>query len=367
MPAAAWSGRPDAMAAEKGKVVRDAFLLQARACDELGSPFTARVCRLLADRLTAGTAAGERALGWQGDPTNAGDNLPLRFCGALNHLAVTGRDAELASAYPPVNPEADDESIWRAIFGALERHPVETVRFLDSAPQTNEVRRSAALLPAWSWLADRFGLPLVVSEVGASAGLNLHAERYHLRTPGFSLGDTASQVTLSPDWKGESPPVEGPVVAERLGCDLSPLDTSTRPGRERLLAYVWPDQRDRVERIAAAIGLAARDGLLVERADAADWLERRLASPRTGAVHVVQHTIAWQYFPAAVKARGEALLAQAGGKATTDAPLARIAMEADGKGPGAGLSMTLWPGGWTFALGRADFHGRWVDWRNPQG
>ena len=31
--------------------VRSAFLMQAEACEKLGSPFTAKVCRLLAERL----------------------------------------------------------------------------------------------------------------------------------------------------------------------------------------------------------------------------------------------------------------------------------------------------------------------------
>ena len=40
-------------------------------------------------------------------------------------------------------------------------------------------------------------------------------------------------------------------------------------------------------------------------------------------------------------------------------------MEADGLSPGAALTLTLWPGGETIPLGRADFHGRWVDWTAP--
>jgi hypothetical protein len=37
-------------------------------------------------------------------------------------------------------------------------------------------------------------------------------------------------------------------------------------------------------------------------------------------------------------------------------------MEADG-GRGAALRLTTWPGGRTEALGRVDFHGRWLRWR----
>jgi hypothetical protein len=30
---------------------------------------------------------------------------------------------------------------------------------------------------------------------------------------------------------------------------------------------------------------------------------------------------------------------------------------------GAAMTMRLWPSGHTFNLGRADFHGRWIEWR----
>ena len=90
-----------------------------------------------------------------------------------------------------------------------------------------------------------------------------------------------------------------------------------------------------------------------------------MASPLPGHLHLIFHTVAWQYFPAATKERGEALLAAAGARATHEAPLARLAMEADGTTPGAALTLTLWPGGRVIALGRVDFHGRWVDWQAP--
>ena len=97
-----------------------------------------------------------------------------------------------------------------------------------------------------------------------------------------------------------------------------------------------------------------------------DWLAQRLAQPQPGALHLVFHTVAWQYFPAATQARGAALLAAAGACATADAPLARLAMEGDSTGlPGAALTLDLWPGGQRIALGRVDFHGRWVDWQAP--
>jgi hypothetical protein len=352
---------------DRDEIVRKAFTIQADACESLGSPFTARVCRLVAERLTDQTEIGARVFGWPGDMGPGADSVPLRLCGALNHLVITGRDTGLAAVYPPHTIDASDQQLWAEIERALVEHAEAISRFLNSAPQTNEVRRSAVLLPGWCWLAKRFGLPLVISEVGASAGLNLFADRFRLKTDGFLRGDPESAVLLQPKWHGELPPDAMPAVIDRRGCDLAPIDPADRTDRERLLSYVWPDQRHRVERTEAAITIFSREsnGALVDRQDAADWLEHRLAAAYENAIHVVQHTIAWQYFPEAVKARGKALLAGAGAHATETHPLATLSLEADGQNPGAAISLTVWPGGETHSLGRADYHGRWVEWRNP--
>ena len=135
----------------------------------------------------------------------------------------------------------------------------------------------------------------------------------------------------------------------------------------RLFSYIWADQQDRLDRTAAALQMATESGLKVEKADAIDWLRKRLATPRPGMTHVIYHTIAWQYLPPALKAEGEALIADAGTRATEAAPLARLQLEADGKPEGAAILLTLWPTGETREIGRADFHGRWVKWVGWEG
>jgi hypothetical protein len=57
------------------------------------------------------------------------------------------------------------------------------------------------------------------------------------------------------------------------------------------------------------------------------------------------------------------LIEAAGEAATTEAPLAWFGMENDGDVRGAALTLGLWPSNLTFDLGRADFHGRWIEWR----
>ena len=85
--------------------VRQAFLDQAQYCDALGSPFTARVCRLFAQRLAPGGAVADTILNWSGDPSSKADSVPLRIAGCLHALVLEGRDAALAAAYPPTATE----------------------------------------------------------------------------------------------------------------------------------------------------------------------------------------------------------------------------------------------------------------------
>ena len=87
----------------------------------MGSPFTARLCRLLAERLAPGDPVSDRVLGWPGDPSHRADALPLRLAGALHGLVVEGRDAGLAAVYPPHHAAADDDALWAAVDRRLRR------------------------------------------------------------------------------------------------------------------------------------------------------------------------------------------------------------------------------------------------------
>lgn len=358
---------PDGLAtaapADKAAMVRAAFLGQADSCAGLGSPLTARLCRLCAERLGPEGAVGAAVLGWAGEPSSSGDSVPLRLMGGLHALVLGGADPVLAEAYAAA-ASLPDGHLWAVVSGALDRHPAHLLHWLQSAPQTNEVRRSAVLIAAGHWLAARFGLPLVLSELGASAGLNLLWDRWRLETPAGPLGPAGAPVVLAPEWRGAPPTAAVPEVAERAGADLNPLDPVA--DRLRLLSYIWADQSDRLARTRAALDVAAANRPPVARADAVDWLAERLATPRPGQLHLVCHTIAWQYFPAAAQARGEALLARHGARATPQAPLARLGMEADASGlPGAAMVLDLWPGALRIPLGRVDFHGRWIGWQAP--
>jgi hypothetical protein len=118
-----------------------------------------------------------------------------------------------------------------------------------------------------------------------------------------------------------------------------------------------------VARAAAAIALAQRYPPPIDRADAADWVEA-LVSPVAGSVAVVFHSIAFQYFPVATKARIADHLA--GLTAHADAPVAWLRYEMDDASTPQlpTLRLTLWQGGAPseHLLARAHPHGAFVQW-----
>jgi hypothetical protein len=331
--------------------VRAAFAAQGLACEALGSPFMGRLMPLIGARLQPGTAVTDRILNWPGDTSPAGDSVPLRLAGALHALQIKG--LALSEVYPP-NTVSDDR-LWQAVDAALRDHDAHILSWLDSPPQTNEVRRAAVLLPALAEAARGHDGPVELLELGTSAGLNLRFDRFRLDLPGGGLGPETSTVRIAPDWTGPLPSGPLPDVLSRRGVDLNPLDGAKDEDRLRLLAYLWPDQPLRRRLTEAAIGVASEVAAEITQGDAGEWLEAVLARPAPDRLRIVFHTVAWQYFPDATKARALAAMSR------TSSPLVQIAMEADG-GDGAAITLTRWPSSAKATLGRASFHGLWVRW-----
>lgn len=360
--------KPDAdkqpSSADKEARVRQAFRLQAEWCRNLGSPFTGLLCALAAERLDRSTLIGEAILNWQGDPDSKADSVPLRFAGALNGLVRKGLLPELRRLYPP-NPMPDGDALWPRVREALAAAEANIKPWLALAPQTNEVGRASILYAGLCWLAARYPLPMRLYEVGASAGLNLNLDRYAYRFGEDVFGSAGAALFLTPEWQGASPPNLTPRVVSRAGCDLSPLAATAPRDRERLLAYVWPDQAQRVKRLTSALAIAAHHPVKVERSDAAPWVERNVTmTPAWGEQQVLFHSIAFQYFPKDGQQRITAHMERAGALATRDAPLSWLRFEVDPELDKAfSLRLRLWPSGEDHLLALGDPHGSWVKWQ----
>jgi hypothetical protein len=343
------------------KEVREAFAAQAKWCATLGSPLTAALVEGLGQRLDRSSEVGRTVLDWQGPPDALGDSVPLRLAGALHGLVRSGQATDLAKAYPPHDLPAPDQ-LMALVLDAVQVHGTQIMAWLEFAPQTNEVARSAALYSGMMQIAGQTGLPLALHEVGASAGLNMNMDRYGYQLGGQVFGKSDSGVTLNPDWRGATPGGAEPVVHSRRGCDRNPIDVSDPVQFERLISYVWPDQQDRLARITAACELAQRHPLKIDKMDAADWVDEMFAVPAVkGVVRVLYHSIAFQYFPDDSKKRITDRMAHAGAEATDEAPVAWLAYELGIEGRPA-LTLRMWPGGGEQLLAMGDAHVRDMEW-----
>ncbi|MDX2225003.1 MAG: DUF2332 domain-containing protein [Rhodospirillaceae bacterium] len=338
------------------------FAMQAKACaKDNASPTSAAILNGCAGALAGAHPFKQILAGWHDHRPMAA--VPLRVLGALHRLALDGAAPGLAALMPSAGGTANPERAWAAAEPAIAAHAPFIAAYLTRAPQTNEVGRSAMLLGGFLEIAATARLPLRLLEIGASAGLNLCWDRYRVRSDVFSWGDPAAPLALATEWHGPAPPLNAAVaVAAREACDRDPLDVTNPDDVRRMESYVWCDQLDRLRRLRTAVAIARQTPFSLDRADAGDWLARKLADPAPGAATVVFHSVMWQYMDAATQARIAGLIGAAGARATPAAPIAWLAMEPSDLKSYPTVTLTMWPGGDRRTLGTVHFHGAWARW-----
>ncbi|MBX3563481.1 MAG: DUF2332 domain-containing protein [Sphingomonas sp.] len=336
---------------------REAYRLQHHYCTAMGAPITARICLALADCLSRDSRTGARALDWEGEPTKAA--LPLRTVGGLHSLALRG--VALVDVFD--GTITDPEAVKAALSAALSAHDGELYPWLDGPPQTNEAGRSGALMCGLIEVSRRFGQPLEILEIGSSAGLNLLIDRYRFDLGGTTVGPEDAPVTIRPEWRGPVPPRVPVRFASVRGCDQAIVDVRDAAAAERLRAYVWADNPERQARMTGAIAMIAAQPVQLEEADAAEWLEARLAEPQAeGVTRVLMHSVVWQYLPAQTQAKITGMMEEAGAAATADKPLAWVEMEPDRTLHRQEVRVRTWPDGAPGVMVAASqAHGAWVE------
>lgn len=340
--------------------VEHAFRRQADACRRMGSDLYSRLLEVAAADIAAGGPTAALMSTWTGNPYR--EALALRLMGGVHDLVLDGRAPDLARHYPSVGGSPAWPGCAEAFLGAVDDHPDHLQPWIDRPVQTNEPARSALLLGGYLTLARRTGLPLRILEVGASAGLNLLFDRYRYDLRTGTWGDPASPVLIRSDWRGAPPPLDFPLaVAARAGCDRSPLDARDPAAARRAVAYVWPDQPERLERLRGALDVAAAGPPDLAEADAGVWLADRLLPLPAGIVTVVVHTVVWQYLDPAAQQRVATAIAAGAAAASDGAPLAWLRLEPKPK-VGFPLELTTWPGGDERVLAACHAHGAWADW-----
>ena len=337
------------------------FEEQAGWNDQLGSPFTAALCRQMAKDFKARGPVFDLCKDWSGNPRK--DALALRIAGALHHAVLTGSDDVLASAYPEKRPNWSMDEVWPRAVHWLAANLDHVRLFIQSPPQTNETRRSIALLPGFLRLAAHYDMPMDLLELGASAGLNQNWDRFNYQTDEWSR-EGASDVTIATEWDGEPPQYLSarPEIRSRAACDIRPLDVSDPAEALKLKCYTWADQFERLTRLDAAIKLAVETGIHVDPANAADWLEQKIANRPSDGLTVIYHSVYLIYPPRDEIARTMEIIRSAGEQATASNPLAWLCYESealfggDRTSPNMQTRLQSWPGGEVSLLNTSDGH-----------
>ncbi len=327
------------------------------------APFSARVLertRLWLER-DAQALAALAAI----DPDPLAAAVSLRWLAALHHLALRGLQP-WAGLWPPAAGPTSDETLDAAIAAAWQQQNQHLRKALSGPPQTNEVQRSAALLPGLLHVVAQTGLPLVLLEIGASAGLNLWCDHYRHEHGAWAWGDPAAALILRSEWVGALPPQAPLRILRRAGCDAQPIDLNQAGEGLRLASFIWADQRERLERLRAAQRIAAacmaQSGVAVQPMPAAHFLRQELRHRQPGQATVLMHSVVWQYIVGDEQADIAAQMATEGASTTASSPLAWLRLEPAAPDQPPQLRCRIWPGGQDVLLADCHPHGAHIRW-----
>lgn len=258
--------------------ILDALRWQHEYVRATGSTTAALILEAVARDIATGGVLGDLVPAAQ----RFGDLPGLRIMAAVHRLALDREAPAVARWLPtlggrPPASAADGEAFGREVVAALARKPRALAESLGRTPQTNETGRAALLRCVLSRQdPDR---PVRLREIGASAGLNLRAD--HL--PGQPALEAGAM----------------PVVLDRIGCDLNPVDVATPEGRALLGSYVWVDDVKRFRRLAHAMAVAGTVPATVVPMDAADFVAD--LEVMDGTTTVLWHSAMWVYLSPATQ------------------------------------------------------------------
>jgi len=211
--------------------------------------------------------------------SRTGERVPNLFFAAVHFLLLTGAQHPLSLWYRSLSgSRVPDEDLYPCFRSFCLAHQEEVRELISTRRvQTNEVRRSACLLPAFALVAQKSkSRPLSLVDIGTSAGLNLFWDHYAYHYGELlCCGDMNSPVQIQCALRGNTlPPVFKalPKVIARSGIDLNPIDM--RQPEEVLWqrALIWPEHAERARLLRRAIGILQQNPPTLIRGDGVDSL-----------------------------------------------------------------------------------------------
>jgi hypothetical protein len=233
---------------------------------------------------------------------------PLLFLAALRADALSeGPSHPLYRAIGTDQPRAEEVNLGAVREALAPQHARFFATLASRWVQTNDTLRSIA----WRWPAylagcDGGATPMALVDLGASAGLNLVAERL----PAVWTDPSGAPI----------PAVTSVHAVARVGLDARPVDLADPENVTWMRACIWPGDRGRFERLEAGLRvlLDARHepaAPVLELADVSDFAARvaRVAREHENAFVLAYQTVLRDYLsPAAREAHRAAMVAWLG-------------------------------------------------------
>jgi hypothetical protein len=328
------------------------------------------------ERICHGVAADPQVLSLVLESPPSG-HLPPLLLAAVHDLVLRGDCPALGDVYDG-RSTADPYDAFRE---ACHDHRDEILATLATRRvQTNEVGRSALIGPALTWAAGLIGAPFALVDVGCSAGLNLHCDRYVLDYGPFGAsGPSDAAVRCRCEVRSGTPPIGTalPEIAARIGVDLDPPDLTDPDDARWLLACTWPGT-GRLERTRVAIELARTEPPTILHGDAVATLPKAFEVVGPGPVCVVT---TWSVAYLGVDARATFVAGLAEQAAAR--PLVWLACDTPGTVVAPGIAGPRDAGGTRLPdvltavvfddgprgeiLATVQTHGEWMAWRTGAG
>ncbi len=334
------------------------FAFFATVCAEYCPLYAALSARVAEDEAVRDLARG-------GHPQHPPANL---LFGAVHYPLLCGADHPLREFYQTVGGRRPAREAYPVFRDFCITHEVEIRRLVTTRlVQTNEVGRCGVLLPALACASASFSAPLHLIEVGASSGLNLFFDRYHYRySNGVEVGpDSPARIETELRGDIDAPlPAAMPVIAGRVGIDLSPVDVMDDDAMRWLESLIWPDMVERLTLFRAARDIARQSPPRLLKGDAMDLLPEAFAAVGGDAAPCILHCHAIYQMDSAWRERFDALLGELG----RQRDFAHVSLEWLSDDLGPMLHLTLHRRGQApqrTLLAEAHHHGRWMRWVAP--
>ncbi len=321
------------------------------------SPLYAHLCRGIAADPEVLTLAAE---------TPSSQPAPNLLLGAVHCLLLSGINDPLAAFYPSLTSSPDLNDAYPAFhrFCLAYAQPIREL-ILTRRVQTNEVARSACLMPAFALVARQAAYaPLSLIEIGASAGLNLLWDRYSYDyANGRRYGASDASLQIPCILRGDIlPPFPSrlPEVAFRIGVDLHPVDSRDTDAVLWLRALIWPEHHERVIRLQQALAIASVSPPTILAGDALSLLPEMIAKAPPDTALCVFHSLVIYQFSAEQRERLTTLLLDASMRRS----IFHISFEKHRGAEDPKLHLLSYVQGvqTQHLLAKCSAHGRWLEW-----